>query len=155
MSVVVALFCACSMLCRSYTFSPRFERAHSTTTAALERVACGDCSASCRSYATAIVELLDPSGRLFGQRIISQGAAGDGVQQDLTKRLMQVLHTPLLHHSMPTRCAIVIAMVIIYLFKSWPATYTLTAVSLRLHYLLRILGIAGLGAMTGFGTCIL
>lgn len=43
-----------------------------------------------RSYAAAIVELLDPSGRLFGQRIISQGAAGDGVQQDLTKRLMQV-----------------------------------------------------------------
>ena len=36
------------------------------------------------------MELLDPSGRLFGQRIISQGAAGDGVQQDLTKRLMQV-----------------------------------------------------------------
>lgn len=44
-----------------------------------------------RSYATAIVEVLDPSGRLFGHRIISQGAAGDGVQQDLTKRLMQGL----------------------------------------------------------------
>lgn len=58
-------------------------------------------SASCRSYAAAIVELLDPSGRLFGQRIIAQGAAGDGIQQDLTKRLMQVqppvqpLHAPL------------------------------------------------------------
>ena len=48
------------------------------------------CVCECRSYATAICELLDPSGRLFGQRIISQGAAGDGVQQDLTKRLMQV-----------------------------------------------------------------
>ncbi len=36
------------------------------------------------------MEVLDPSGRLFGHRIISQGAAGDGVQQDLTKRLMQV-----------------------------------------------------------------
>ncbi|KAL0031859.1 hypothetical protein WJX79_000365 [Trebouxia sp. C0005] len=44
-----------------------------------------------RSYATAIVEVLDPSGRLFGHRIISQGAAGEGVQQDLTKRLMQGL----------------------------------------------------------------
>ncbi|KAL0055154.1 hypothetical protein WJX82_007861 [Trebouxia sp. C0006] len=44
-----------------------------------------------RSYAAAIVEVLDPSGRLFGHRIISQGAAGDGVQQDLTKRLMQGL----------------------------------------------------------------
>ncbi|KAL0023785.1 hypothetical protein WJX77_004859 [Trebouxia sp. C0004] len=44
-----------------------------------------------RSYATAIVEVLDPGGRLFGHRIISQGAAGDGVQQDLTKRLMQGL----------------------------------------------------------------
>ena len=45
----------------------------------------------CRSYAAAICELLDPSGCLFGQRIISQGAA-DGMQQDLTKRLMQVCH---------------------------------------------------------------
>ena len=43
-----------------------------------------------RSYAAAIAEVLDPSGRLFGHRIIAQGAAGDGVQQDLTKRLMQV-----------------------------------------------------------------
>lgn len=46
--------------------------------------------AVCRSYAAAIAEVLDPSGRLFGHRIIAQGAAGDGVQQDLTKRLMQV-----------------------------------------------------------------
>ena len=44
-----------------------------------------------RSYANAIVDLLDPDHQLFGQRIISQGAAGDGAQQDLTKRLMQVL----------------------------------------------------------------
>ena len=50
----------------------------------------GQFNFECRSYATAIVEVLDPSGRLFGHRIISQGAAGDGVQQDLTKRLMQV-----------------------------------------------------------------
>ena len=45
----------------------------------------------CRSYANAIVDLLDLDHQLFGQRIISQGAAGDGAQQDLTKRLMQVL----------------------------------------------------------------
>lgn len=47
--------------------------------------------AMCRSYANAIVDLLDADHQLFGQRIISQGAAGDGAQQDLSKHLMQVL----------------------------------------------------------------
>lgn len=39
-----------------------------------------------RSYAMAVVELLDPTGKLFGPRIIAQGS-GDPAQIDLAKRL--------------------------------------------------------------------
>ena len=56
----------------------------------------------CRSYANAIVDILDPDHQLFGQRIISQGAAGDGAQQDLTKRLMQVCCALLQHAELCT-----------------------------------------------------
>ena len=43
-----------------------------------------------RSYAAAVVEVLDPSGDLFGARIIAQGSGGDAPQAALSKRLMQV-----------------------------------------------------------------
>lgn len=45
----------------------------------------------CRPYAAAIGELLDPSGDLFGGRIIaSSGTTEDGEPADQAKRLMQV-----------------------------------------------------------------
>ena len=37
-----------------------------------------------------MVEVLDPSGDLFGARIIAQGSGGDAPQAALSKRLMQV-----------------------------------------------------------------
>ncbi|KAK9837308.1 hypothetical protein WJX81_005341 [Elliptochloris bilobata] len=46
-----------------------------------------------RTYAHAVCELLDPTGELFGERIIAagSGAAGDGGGANLSKRLMQGL----------------------------------------------------------------
>lgn len=45
-----------------------------------------------RAYALAVAELLDPTGELFGQRIISKGDDGS-VLTNQSKRLMQV-HPP-------------------------------------------------------------
>lgn len=41
----------------------------------------------CRSYAMAIADVLDPDGRLFGPRIIAQGAGDSAAVVDLAKRL--------------------------------------------------------------------
>ena len=43
-----------------------------------------------RQYARAVVDVLDPSGRLFGQRIIAQGLPGEALL-DKSKRLMEGL----------------------------------------------------------------
>ena len=46
-----------------------------------------------RAYALAVAQLLDPSGELFGQRIISKGDDGSMLTNQ-SKRLMQVpLHS--------------------------------------------------------------
>ena len=46
-----------------------------------------------RQYARAVVDVLDPSGQLFGQRIIAQGLPGEALL-DKSKRLMEGLEVP-------------------------------------------------------------
>ena len=46
-----------------------------------------------RQYARAVVDALDPTGRLFGQRIIAQGLPGEALL-DKSKRLMEGLEVP-------------------------------------------------------------
>ena len=48
-----------------------------------------------RSYAMAVVELLDPGGTLFGPRIIAQGKSDAAAVLDLGKRLKVWLPFPL------------------------------------------------------------
>lgn len=51
------------------------------------------CATHCRSYATAICELLDPTKELFGQRIIAQTAnavtSDERAQANAAKRLLE------------------------------------------------------------------
>ena len=47
-----------------------------------------------RQYARAVVDVLDPGGRLFGQRIIAQGLPGEALL-DKSKRLMEGLEVPI------------------------------------------------------------
>jgi hypothetical protein len=48
-----------------------------------------------KTYAAAITKLLDPTGELFGQRVIAQGAERvDEMQVDQAKSFMQVRHLP-------------------------------------------------------------
>jgi hypothetical protein len=55
-------------------------------------IACENAWVMARAYALAVAELLDPTGELFGQRIISKGDDGS-VLTNQSKRLMQV-HPP-------------------------------------------------------------